>query len=134
MEKNTSIEQRHNKNAPYWAITLALLCAIGLSTGIFEFGPFWKGYVLDMTGPAWSYILIRGLFTKYTVNAWRKFFTPANTYFIFVMVCFLIETTQFMNLYESTFDSMDYVAYVSILTPLFIMDLWQTYGAISTKS
>jgi hypothetical protein len=134
MEKINSIEEIHNKNAPYWAITLVICGGIGISTMWLDFGPFWKGYVLDITGPAWNYILIRGLFTKYTENAWRKFFTPINTYFIFVIVCFLIETSQFMNLYDSTFDSMDYIAYVSLLTPLFIMDLWQTYGAISTKS
>jgi hypothetical protein len=126
MEKTSSIEKRHNKNAPYWGIALALLCAIGLSTGFLNFGHFWKGYVLDITGPAWNYILFRGLFTKYKDNAWRRFFTPVKTYFIFIMVCFFIENAQYLNLYNSTYDSFDFVAYVSLLTPLFLLDLWQS--------
>ncbi len=134
MEKNSARALRHNKNAPYWAFGLVLLGGIGISSSFLDLGPFWKGYVLDMTGPAWNYILIRGLFTKYTENAWRKFFTPVNTYFIFIAVCFIIETTQFLNLYDSTFDSMDYLAYVSLITPLFLLDLWQSYGVESTKS
>ena len=126
MVKVPAIVHRHNKNAPFWAITLVICCAVGISTSWLDFGPFWKGYVLDITGPAWNYILVRGLFTKYTDNAWRRFFTPIRTYFIFVLVCFAIENAQFFNLYDATFDSLDFVAYVSLLTPAFLLDLWQS--------
>ena len=118
--------QVHNRYAPYWAISLVVCCILGLSSGWLNFGSFWKGYVLDITGPAWNYILVRGLFTNYKENTWRKFFSPVKTYFIFVLICFAIENAQYLNLYEATFDSWDFVAYLSLLTPIFLLDLWQS--------
>lgn len=87
-------------------------------------GSFWKGYVLDMTGPAWNYILFRGLFTEYAENAWTRFFTPSRTLVIFLVVCFGIELMQYLELYASTFDPWDFLAYISILLPLFLLDVY----------
>jgi hypothetical protein len=42
----------HNENAPFWAIALVFLGLLGLSTIWIDLGKFWKGYVLDMAGPA----------------------------------------------------------------------------------
>ena len=117
---------KHDKYAPYWAITLLLLCGTGISTVWFDLGDFWKGYVLDMTGPAWNYILFRGLFTAKADNAWTRFFTPINTLIIFLFVCFTIESLQFFKVYDATFDPWDFPAYISILIPLFLIDLKQT--------
>jgi hypothetical protein len=95
----------------------------GISINWIDFGYFWKGYILDMTGPAWNYILFRGLFTANKQNVWTKFFTPSHTLIIFLLVCFGIETAQYFELYDSTFDPWDYLAYVSILIPLFLLDI-----------
>ena len=124
--KNSAIELRHNQMARYWAMALVVFCAVGLSTGIINFGPFWKGYVLDITGPAWNYILFRGLFTSYKFNWWTRFFTPIRTFTIFVLVAFGIEIMQLLEVYQSTFDPWDFFAYVSILLPLFLLDLRQS--------
>ena len=78
--------------------------------------------MLDMTGPAWAYILFRGRFTTKVDNNWTQFFTPQHTIVISIIVCFLIEAAQYFNLYEATFDPWDFFAYVSILIPLFILD------------
>lgn len=121
----SSIEQIHNKYAPYWAAAMFLLLIAALSTTWIGSGTFWKGYVLDMAGPAWNYILFRGLFTIYANNAWTRFFTPKKTFFILLLVCLLIEGAQYFNLYDATFDPWDLVAYVSILLPLFLLDLRQ---------
>ncbi len=112
----------HDKLAPYWAIGLVVLCATGLATGLIDLGAFWKGYVLDMTGPAWNYILFRGRFTSKSDNLWTRFFTPKKTVALFIVVCFGIETAQYLKLYDATFDPWDFLAYVSILVPLFILD------------
>lgn len=114
---------RHDMYAPYWAVALIIIGGIGVSTIWIKFGDFWNGYVLDMAGPAWNYILFRGLFTSKADNAWTRFFTPIRTILIFLMVCFGIESLQFFKLYDSTFDPWDLLAYVSILIPLFIVDL-----------
>ncbi len=113
----------HNKYAPYWAILLFVFWLIGVSTIWVDFGSFWKGYVLDMFGPAWNYILFRGLFTAKANNFWTRFFTPTRTVVIFIIVCIAIETAQYFQLYNGTFDPLDFIAYVSILLPLYIIDL-----------
>ena len=117
-----SESSRHDRHAPFWALVLVVLCATGLATTWIDGGPFWKGYVLDMMGPAWNYILFRGRFTSKADNLWTRFFTPKHTIIIFVAVCFGIESAQYFGLYEATFDPLDFLAYISILVPLFILD------------
>ena len=112
----------HDKYAPYWAITLIILLGTGLSTIWFDLGAFWKGYVLDIVGPAWAYILFRGLYTTKVDNLWTRFFTPNRTLIIFLIGCFGIETLQYFKIYDSTFDFWDLLAYISILMPLFVID------------
>jgi hypothetical protein len=117
------INKRHDKFAPYWAVMLVLLAVSGVSTTWVDFGSFWKGYVLDITGPAWNYILFRGLFTSKADNKWTRFFTPDRTFIILVVVCLLIETLQYFQVYEATYDPWDFLAYGSLLIPFFIIDV-----------
>ena len=112
----------HDKYAPYWAAVFAILWITGLSTIWFDFGKFWKGYVLDMVGPAWNYILFRGLFTKKADNRWTRFFTPTRTLLIFLAFLFGIETLQYFKVYNSTFDPYDFLAYISLLVPFYMVD------------
>ncbi len=112
----------HDKYAPYWALTLIVLLVTGLSTIWFDLGAFWKGYVLDMVGPSWTYILFRGLFTAKADNKWTRFFTPNKTLLIILIACFGIEVLQYFKLYDATFDFWDFFAYLSLLIPLFLMD------------
>lgn len=126
MKQKTEREKNfHNRMAPYWAATLFVFAALGLSTIWLGWGAFGKGYLLDMTGPAWNYILFRGLNTTYSRNAWTRFFTPLNTLFIFLLICFGIEAIQYLQWYDATFDPLDLVAYISLLFPVFILDLLQ---------
>jgi len=73
------IKSKHDKYAPYWTTTFVILCGTGLATIWADLGNFWKGYALDVTGPAWNYILFRGLFTAKAYNKWTRFFTPKKT-------------------------------------------------------
>lgn len=116
----------HNMFAPYWAAGIIIFCGAGLATTWVDFGAFWNGYVLDMTGPAWNYILVRGLFTKFRDNAWRRFFTPPLTFALMLIIAFGIETMQYFKLYDSTYDPFDFLAYVSLLIPVFILDTIQS--------
>jgi hypothetical protein len=116
------LEKRHNASAPYWAIALIILAGTGIATTFFGSGSFWKGYVLDITGPAWNYILFRGLFTYKKYNFWTRFFTPLNTFGIFLLVCVGIETAQYLEMYAATFDPWDFLAYISLLLPVFLID------------
>ncbi len=118
-------KNKHDKLAPYWAVALFIFIGIGLATIRFDLGGFWKGYVLDMVGPAWNYILFRGLFTYKADNTWTRFFTAKKKLFIFISICLAIEVSQYFKIYEATYDSWDFLAYVSILVPLFLIDLKQ---------
>jgi len=123
--KQEDLKTRHNKNAPYWAVAIVILTVTGLATVWIDLGSFWKGYVLDMVGPAWNYILFRGLYTAKADNAWTRFFTPHRTLMIFLIICFGIETLQYFKIYDSTFDVLDFLAYVSILIPIYLIDIKQ---------
>jgi hypothetical protein len=112
--------------APYWAFGLFVFLLMGLSTTWFDWGNFWNGYALDMAGPAWNYILFRGLFVAKADNRWTRFFTPKMTFGIFATACICFETIQYLELYDSTFDPLDFVAYGSILVLFFLLDLSQS--------
>lgn len=116
-------ESRHDRLAPFWAVGFVLLCGTGLATIWIDLGAFWKGYVLDMTGPAWNYILFRTRYRSEIHNRWTRFFTPKKTFVIIVIVCFGIESAQYLKLYDATYDPWDFLAYVSILLPLYLLDL-----------
>jgi hypothetical protein len=118
--------ERWNKAAPYWAACLIICIVTGLSTNWIDFGSFWKGYVLDVTGPAWNYILFRNRFTAKKDNRWTRFFKPVKTFLIFSFVCIGIETAQYLELYDATYDPWDFAAYFSLLIPLFLADLFTT--------
>lgn len=115
----------HDRYAPYWAVAMVLFGVTGLSTTWMDWGSFWSGYILDVCGPVWNYILFRGLFTAYRDNKWIRFFNPWRTFLIFVLVCFGIESLQYFKVYDSTFDPWDLLAYVSLLLPVFLLDLRQ---------
>jgi hypothetical protein len=115
-------KKTHNDQAPYWAIAVVVFGGTGLSTIWINMGNFWSGYVLDMTGPAWNYILFRGLYTEFAENRWTRFFTPIRTVSIFLLVCLGIELAQYFQLYDSTYDPWDFLAYISILLPIFLID------------
>jgi hypothetical protein len=131
--ETTARRIRHDRLAPFWAGCFVILCATGLATVWIDLGDFWKGYVLDMTGPAWNYILFRGLFTSYAENPWTRFFTPTRTFIIFIIVCFGIETGQYFDLYDAVFDPLDLLAYVAILIPLYIVDLSLSRSMLKNK-
>ncbi len=134
MHQSTQNKTKHNKYAPYWAVAMFLFGLTGVATTWFKVGGFWNGYVLDIMGPAWNYILFRGLFTAYSENAWRRFFTPWRTFLIFLFVSFGIEGMQYFEIYDATFDPWDLVSYVSLLVPLFILDLIQSNSSATSFS
>jgi len=116
----------HDRQAPYWAMAFVLCLGTGIATTMVDLGAFWRGYVLDILGPAWCYILFRLRFTAETDNAWTRFFTPATTLGLILTGCFGIELIQYLGWYDSTFDPWDLIAYISVLVPLFLLDAYYT--------
>ena len=116
------LAQLHNKYAPYWAVSMIIMLGTGLATTWIKTGGFWNAWVIDIAGPAWSYILIRGLFTTYSNNAWRRFFSPWKTLLLILTAAYTIEMLQYFNFYPSTFDPLDFVAYSALVIPAFLID------------
>ena len=105
-----------------WAAALIVLAVTGLSTNVVDLGVFWRSYVLDITGPAWTYILVRLRYTRWSETAWSRFFTPTRTVLICGAACFAIEGMQALAWYDATPDPWDLVAYLSLLVPLHLVD------------
>lgn len=132
-DSRLSRSQRHDTQAPFWAAALFIALVTGVSTVWVDLGMFWKSYVLDMTGPAWSYILFRGKFTAFKNTLWTRFFTPKRTIVLLIAVCYSIEGAQFLGFYDATFDPWDFLAYISILVPMFVLDLVLLHGGRMTS-
>jgi len=78
--------------------------------------------MLDIMGPAWNYILIRGLFSRTQPAMLSRILIPEAALVLIVAICFLVEVAQYLGLYESTYDPFDFVAYVSLIVPCYIID------------
>ena len=111
-------------NPIYWKAALVTFGTIGLATGAFRIPGFWSSYVLDIVGPAWNYILMRGLFSRTQPAMLSRFLPPEAILVIIVAVCFLIEAAQYLQLYEAHYDPLDFVAYASLVVPCYTIDRW----------
>lgn len=126
--EKAALAVRHNQAAPWWAVALILSCSIGLSTSWIQFAnypglqSFWSGYVLDSTGPAWTYILIRGLYREWADNSWSRFFTAERALVLCLGAVYAIEFLQYIEWYEATYDPKDLLAYASLIVPLYLVD------------
>ena len=114
-----SIESKH---ALFWKVLLICLGIISLSAAIFRGSEFWNGYVLDIAGPAWCYILIRVLYRTDTDKFLGIRFSPEIAFLIILGACFIIEGMQYLKVYKSTFDPYDLLSYFSGLILVYLTD------------
>ena len=108
----------------YWKAALITSGTIALASGLVRRPGFWSSYVLDIFGPAWIYILVRGLFSKAQPAMLARFLSPEAALAITTGACFIIEAAQYFRLYEAHFDPLDLVAYVSLSVPCYVADRW----------
>ena len=101
-----------------------ILGGLGLATCFARVRGFWSSYVLDMAGPAWNYILIRGLFSKRQPAMLSRVLNPTAAISTIAGACFLIESAQYLRLYDAHYDPYDFVAYISLVLPCFVIDKW----------
>lgn len=106
----------------YWKVAVIMFGLVSLATGAIQIPGFWSSYVLDIVGPAWVYILIRGLFAKRQPAMLSLLLTPTSALSIIVILSFLIEATQYLKLYEACYDPFDFVAYISLVIPCYGID------------
>lgn len=110
-----------------WKIALINCGMITLSAGFVKTPGFWTSYAADIAGPAMGYILIRGQFNSHGYLFNRLRLSPIKAALLIVSICFFIETAQYLNLYKAHFDPYDYIAYISLVIPLYLIDKWLNY-------
>jgi len=111
-----------SREAKSWKTAIIVIGLLGLSGGIAKHPGLWSGYALDVFGPAWIYILIRAQYKSTDATFFNIKFSPESAAFVVVGICFLIEGSQYLELYDSYFDPYDLIAYVSLVIPLYIID------------
>lgn len=108
----------------FWKISLILSGSTVLATCLIRAPGFWSSYVLDMSGPAMGYMLLRVQYTPKQSTFLSYKFSPELAVLLIFGICFVIETSQYFKLYKAHFDPYDYVAYLSLLLPCFLIDKW----------
>jgi len=115
------MNKSNRSKAIFWKITLICFGLIALSSGLFKESKFWSGYVLDIAGPAWMYMLIRGQY-----NSKGRFlnikFSPELALFLIITLSFSIEIMQYLEVYNATYDPFDFLAYLSGTLVIYLID------------
>jgi hypothetical protein len=106
----------------FWKIVLICFGLVALSSGLFRESKFWSGYVLDLTGPAWIYMLIRGQYKSEDATFLKIKFSEELALFLVIALSFAIEMMQYFEWYDSTFDPLDFLAYFSGVFVIYLID------------
>lgn len=119
------VKSKKPATALFWKIALISLGIISLSTGILKGPACWTGYMLDITGPAWGYILIRGQYNSKNATFLSIKFSEESAFILIVSICYIIEAMQYFELYDSTFDPYDFIAYSSGIFIVYLIEkIW----------
>ena len=105
-------------------MVLIALGTIGLLSGLIKKPGFWSSHLLDIVGPAWIYILVRCQYSSKTSKFMSLRFSPEKALLSIFSVCALIETGQYFKIYDAHFYPYDYLAYASLLLPIYLIDKW----------
>ena len=116
------MDKTNRQEAIFWKITLICFGLIALSSGIFKKSVFWSGYVLDIAGPAWIYMLIRGQYNSKNQSFLNIKFSPELALFLIIALSFAIEIMQYFEVYNATFDPLDFLAYFSGTFVIYLTD------------
>lgn len=111
-----------SKTVRIWKVVLIVLGIVSLSSGLVKTPGFWSSYLLDIAGPAWGYVLLRTQYIAGDSGFLSIRFSPEMALMIILIICFLIETAQYFEIYDAHFDPYDYLAYISVLLPVYLID------------
>lgn len=123
----------HYSDYLYWKAAIIILGAIALATCVVQSPGFWSSYVLDIVGPAWIYILVRGQFSRVKPAMFSEYLSPEAALLIMIAACYFIEAAQYFQLYEAHYDPLDLIAYVSLVTPCYVIDRWLVIRRTSSE-
>jgi len=111
-----------SKAVRIWKVVLIMLGIVSLSSGLVKSPGFWSSYLLDILGPAWGYVLLRTQYIAGDSGFLSIRFSPEMALTVILIICFLIETAQYFEIYDAHFDPYDYLAYISGILPVYLID------------
>ena len=118
-----------------WKGVVISLGLISLSSGLLKIPGFWSSYLLDITGPAWGYVLLRAQYKSKDARFLSIKFNPEGALLTITIICFAVETAQYFELYEAYFDPYDYLAYISGIFIVYLFDkLLNRYKMVGMKN
>ena len=115
-------------NRSLWASTLVTLGLVALLSGTIRSPGFASSYLLDLVGPPWIYVLLRGRYAHGAPRPMLPGLTPGRALTLVLGGCALIEAAQYLGVYESTFDPWDFVAYAVLVVPAYLLDRATSHG------
>lgn len=119
MESVQAFLSKHSRSA--WNFTALFAVTTGGITQFVDFEGFIGSYWFDMTYPVFIYIYLR----KTRRAGEHKYSSPIHQNIALMLALvppFLLETLQFFNWYKGTFDPIDFLAYLSLVVPAYLID------------
>ena len=110
----------------FWRLLLWISLLLSCSAALVDVPGFWSGYLLDIFFPAFLYIHLRGLARREPHYPWLNRLSPSMILGLIIGITYLLESLQFWGIYKGRFDPLDYLAYVSVLVPCYVLDTWVT--------
>ena len=110
-----------NRSKLAWRSAALFAVATGGITRFVDFEGFIGNYWFDMSFPVFIYIYLRKTI-KSDESHDSSPIHPNLAIIIAIAPAFLLETFQYFNWYKGTFDLIDYLAYLSLVVPAYMID------------
>ena len=110
-----------NRSRLAWKFAALFAVTTGGITQFVDFEGFVGSYWFDMAFPVFIYIYLRKTITL----SGRNDSSPIHQNFALLLALFppfLLETAQYFNWYKGTFDPVDFLAYLSLVVPAYLID------------
>ncbi len=108
----------------FWKIVFLISLFLTAGTVLVEIEGFWSSYLFDIVFPAYLYIYLRGIFQEKHVHQWLRKLSPSMIFAMLIGITFIMEIGQYFGIYKGHYDPIDFLAYVSILGPCYLVDQW----------
>ena len=120
----------------FWLTFGAFFLTAGLNMAHISAG-FATNHLADLAGPAWLYIVFRGLATLQRRTQFGRVLgaTPARAALILFAGSTITEVSQYywpIGLFPGRFDPLDILTYACGLLPLYLLDRWLAQSPTST--
>ena len=97
---------------------------LSLGALLIEIDGFWNNYLLDIVFPAFWYLTFRGISQKGNAHPLLQKLSPTIIFGSLVCLTFTMESGQYFGFYWGTYDPIDFLAYLSILGPCYLIDMF----------